>query len=67
GGRFRMGRFLRVRDVGSNPLGGWTGPGTPLRGAVAHNKLLVSIARAFGVNVNTFGNPDYTGELPGLT
>ncbi|NVJ00179.1 DUF1552 domain-containing protein [Myxococcus sp. AM009] len=66
-GRFRMGRFLRVRPAGSNPLGGWTGPGTPLTGAVAHNKLLVSIARAFGVNVNTFGHPDYTGELPGLT
>ncbi len=67
GGRFRMGRFLRVRAAGSNPLDGWGGPRTPMRGAVAHNKLLVSIAQAFGVNGNSFGNPDYTGALPGLT
>lgn len=67
GGRFRMGRFLRVRPQGSNPLGSWRGPGTPLPGAVAHNKLLVSIANAFGVNVNTFGHPDYIGPMPGLT
>ncbi|WP_164020909.1 DUF1552 domain-containing protein [Pyxidicoccus trucidator] len=67
GGRFRMGRFLHARPAGSNPLSGWTGPGTPLPGAIAHNKLLVSIAQAFGVNVNTFGHPDYTGPLAGLT
>lgn len=67
GGRFRMGRFLHARPAGSNPLAGWTGPGTPLPGAVAHNKLLVSIAQAFGVNVNSFGHPDYTGPLAGLT
>lgn len=67
GGRFRMGRFLRVRPAGSNPLGGWGGPGTRLNGAVAHNHLLVSICQAFGVNVNSFGHPDYTGPLAGLT
>jgi hypothetical protein len=67
GGRFRMGRFIHARPAGSNPLSGWAGPGSPLPGAVAHNKLLVSIAQAFGVNVNTFGHPDYTGPLAGLT
>ncbi|QSQ24191.1 DUF1552 domain-containing protein [Pyxidicoccus parkwayensis] len=67
GGRFRMGRFIHARPAGSNPLSGWAGPGTPLPTAVAHNKLLVSIAQAFGVNVNTFGHPDYTGPLSGLT
>jgi hypothetical protein len=67
GGRFRMGRFLHVRPAGSNPLANWRGPGTPLSGAVAHNHLLVSICRAFGVNVNSFGHPDYTGPLAGLT
>jgi hypothetical protein len=66
GGRFRMGRFLRLRP-GTDPLSRWSGPGTPLPGAVAHNRLLVSIANAFGVNVNTFGHPDYAGPLPGLT
>ncbi|MFP2909625.1 DUF1552 domain-containing protein [Pyxidicoccus sp. 3LFB2] len=67
GGKFRMGRFLHARPAGSNPLSGWDGPGSPLPGAVAHNKLLVSIAQAFGVNVNTFGHPDYSGPLAGLT
>ncbi|QSQ13801.1 DUF1552 domain-containing protein [Myxococcus landrumensis] len=66
-GKFRMGRFLRLRPAGSNPLGNWDGPGSPLPGAVAHNKLLVSIAQAFGVNVNTFGHPDFKGPLSGLT
>ncbi|MCY1001881.1 DUF1552 domain-containing protein [Myxococcus sp. MISCRS1] len=67
GGKFRMGRFLRLRPAGSNPLNNWGGPGTPLPGAVAHNKLLVSIAQAFGVNVNTFGHQDFKGPLSGLT
>jgi hypothetical protein len=66
GGKFRMGRFLNVRAPGSNPLSNWDGPGTSLPGAVAHNKLLVSIAQAFGVNVNTFGHPAYSGPLAGL-
>jgi len=55
-----------VRPAGSNPLANWSGTGTPLPGAVAHNKLLTSIAQAFGVNVNRFGHPDYTGPLAGL-
>ncbi|MCY1021062.1 DUF1552 domain-containing protein [Pyxidicoccus sp. MSG2] len=69
GGRFRMGRFIHARPPGSDPLPGWPGPGSPLPKAVAHNKLLVSIAQAFGVNVNTFGHPapDYAGPLAGLT
>ncbi|QRN99529.1 DUF1552 domain-containing protein [Archangium violaceum] len=65
GGRFRMGRYLRLRP-GVDPLSTWTGSGI-LQGAVAHNKLLVSIANAFGLpKRTTFGHPDYIGELPGL-
>ncbi|RKH55007.1 DUF1552 domain-containing protein [Corallococcus llansteffanensis] len=66
GGKFRMGRCLRLRP-GKDPLGSWPGPGSPLPGAVEHNKLLTSIAQAFGVNADRFGHPDYTGTLPGLT
>jgi len=34
---------------------------------VAHNDLLISIARAFGLEQNTFGLPEYSsGPLPGL-
>ena len=66
GGKFRMGRCLRLRP-GKDPLGNWPGPGSPLPGAVEHNKLLTSIAQAFGVNVDRFGHPDYVGTLSGLT
>jgi hypothetical protein len=31
---------------------------------VAHNRLLLSIAHAFGHDVKTFGNPDYCGDGP---
>lgn len=37
--------------------------------AVAHNRLLMSLAQAYGHDVKQFGNPDYCGEggLTGLT
>ncbi|NOJ94343.1 DUF1552 domain-containing protein [Corallococcus coralloides] len=66
GGKFRMGRMLSLRP-GKDPLRDWTGPGAKLEGAVPHNKLLTSIAQAFGVNVDRFGHDDYAGTLPGLT
>ncbi|RKH10927.1 DUF1552 domain-containing protein [Corallococcus praedator] len=67
GGKFRMGRYLALRPNNRDPLGNWEGPGKPLAGAVEHNKLLTSIAQAFGVNVDRFGHEAYTGTLPGLT
>lgn len=66
GGKFRMGRYLNLRP-GTDPLEDWQGPGTPLVGSVPHNKLLTSIAQGFGLQVDRFGHPDYTGTLPGLT
>ncbi len=66
GGRFRMGRFLRLRPA-EGPLEGWSGPGAPAPRLVPHNRLLVSIAQAFGLETNTFGHPDYSGTLAGLT
>jgi hypothetical protein len=30
-------------------------------GQVPHNRLLMSIARGFGHDLKTFGNPDYCG------
>ncbi|RKG56738.1 DUF1552 domain-containing protein [Corallococcus sp. AB011P] len=62
GGKFRMGRMLSLRP-GKDPLGDWKGPGAKLEGAVPHNKLLTSIAQAFGVNVDRFGHDDYAGTL----
>lgn len=66
GGKLRMGRFLRLRP-GVNPLAGWGNFGDKAPNAVAHNKLLVSLAKCFGITGETFGQPDYVGELAGLT
>lgn len=34
------------------------------KNGVAHNRLLLSIAHAFGHNIKTFGNPDHCGAGP---
>ena len=67
GGKFRMGRYLRLRPDDPNLLQGWSNFGDPAPKLVAHNRLLVSIAQAFGLQVDTFGHPAYTGTLNGLT
>jgi Protein of unknown function (DUF1552) len=69
-GKFRMGRRLKLpADCPASNL--WCAPGDPVFVASTNNHLLVSIAQAFGVNVNTFGTqptPDLTtGPLAGLT
>ncbi len=55
-GLFHMGRYLKLR-----------GPTTSASKAVPHNQLLVAIANAFGLSVNTFGHPAYSGALPNLS
>jgi hypothetical protein len=70
GGKFRMGRRLRmVPDCpSSNP---WCDPVSAVFSGVTNNHLLVAIAQAFGVNTDTFGtqvDSKYTtGALTGLT
>ncbi len=55
GGTFRMGRYLDVRSDGTG---------------IPNNRLLVSIARAFGADIDSYGDsPDpavVQGQLPGL-
>ena len=68
-GKFRMGRRLQLKpDCPQSNL--WCAPGDPVFTAMTNNHLLVSIAQAFGVSVNTFGTqptPDLTtGPLDGL-
>jgi hypothetical protein len=70
GGKFRMGR--RVRLAGDCPTDNpWCGPGEPAFAGMTNNHLLVSIAQAFGVTINSFGtqtDPKHTtGALPGLS
>jgi hypothetical protein len=64
GGKFRMGRYLKARN---DPDPQSSGQGQPLPAAYPHNRLLTSIANAFGIQTNTFGHSAYSGTLPGLT
>jgi hypothetical protein len=70
GGKFRMGRRLKmVPDCPTTSP--WCEPSNAAFTGVTNNHLLVAIAQAFGVNIDTFGtqvDPKYTnGALPGLT
>jgi hypothetical protein len=65
-GKFRTGRYLRLRTV-KDPIIGWDGYGSKVPNAVAHNKVLVSIAQAFDQSIDTFGSLDYKGPMAGLT
>ena len=70
GGKFRMGR--RLQQPWQCPATDqWCSVTGPEYDVTANNHLLVSIAQAFGVNVDQFGtqpNPaDSTGALSGLT
>jgi hypothetical protein len=70
-GLFRMGRRIKApADCPSSNV--YCGPGdATFSKAGANNHLLVSIAQAFGININAFGTqPDSgftTGALAALT
>jgi hypothetical protein len=53
--KLRMGRYLKV---------GKNGDGTGWKDMMPHNKVLVSIMQAFGVDTQTFGVPEFTGPAP---
>ena len=63
-GKFKMGRRLRLRDdsCGNKALCMSIGPDD---GRVLNNKLLVSIAQAFGVPIDTFGTQADGGACRG--
>jgi hypothetical protein len=69
-GKFRMGRRLKMKAdcPTSSP---WCAPGDAGFSAATNNHLLVSIAQAFGVDINTFGSQPTsdltTGPMAGLT
>ncbi|HEX4334265.1 MAG TPA: DUF1552 domain-containing protein [Polyangiaceae bacterium] len=70
GGMFKMGRHMRLGPDCSDGTP-WCAPGDATFSGVSNNHLLVSIAQAFGVDVNTFGTQNETkhttGTLSGLT
>ncbi len=60
-GKIRMGRRLKFRT--DCPLGTWCSQTGPDYQTVSNNRLLVSIAQAFGVDIDTYGtqpDPKYT-------
>jgi hypothetical protein len=69
-GFFRMGRRLRLQAdcPASSP---WCAPGDANFKGATNNHVLVSIAQAFGVSINSFGTQpkaeDTTGPVAGLT
>jgi hypothetical protein len=70
GGKFRMGRHLRLgADCSDNTP--WCAPGDTTFAGVSNNHLLVSIAQAFGVAVDKFGTQledrHMSGALSGLS
>jgi hypothetical protein len=70
GGKFRMGRRLKM-PLNCSSTNPWCQPSDSTFAGLTNNHLLVSIAQAFGVNVNTFGTQtdpkNTTGPLSGLT
>ena len=56
GGTFKRGRYLKLGNGAS-----YKDPQDP------HGRLLTSIVNQFGMNEMAFGDPRYSGELPGLT
>jgi hypothetical protein len=69
GGKFRMGRHIRLGADCSDGTP-WCAPGDMTFSGVSNNHLLVSIAQAFGVQVDSFGTQveakHTTGALSGL-
>jgi hypothetical protein len=60
--KFRMGRYLNFAPSSSHPAGSGDIPTYQ-----PHNRLLVSVLQAFGLDVDQFGSDEYTGTLPNLT
>lgn len=68
-GAFQTGRWLKYSTSSEPRCSGVYGncPATDeFRDQTAHNQVLTSIAQMFGIDVNYFGDPKYTGTLPGL-
>lgn len=62
-GKLRMGRYFNHYAGSYADDWGTSGDWTKYQ---AHNRLMVSILQACGVDTDTFGSPEFTGPLPGL-
>jgi hypothetical protein len=64
GGKFRMGRRIKLGNDCSDGSP-WCAPGDMLFSGVSNNHLLVSIAQAFGVQLDSFGTQVETKHTTG--
>ncbi|HEX6245920.1 MAG TPA: DUF1552 domain-containing protein, partial [Polyangiales bacterium] len=64
GGKFKMGRRIRL-GADCNNMTPWCAPGEATFSGVSSNHLLVSIAQAFGVQLNTFGTQNEAKHTTG--
>ena len=60
--KLRMGRYLDFAPKAAHPSQNGDMPAYQ-----PHNRLLVSVLQAFGLDVNQFGSNEFTGGLPNLT
>jgi hypothetical protein len=60
--KLRMGRYLNFAPTSGHPA-----YNNDIPSYQPHNRLLVSVLQAFGLDVNQFGSDEYTGTLPNLT
>ena len=60
--KFRMGRYLNFTPALNHPAGSGDIPTYQ-----PHNRLLVSVLQAFGLELDQFGSDEYSGTLPNLT
>jgi hypothetical protein len=68
-GIFRMGRYLQFPTITgdlSSKCAHWDTDPKTCTNMTAHNHLLVSIAQAFGLQIDTFGWNEVSGPLAGL-
>ena len=60
--KFRMGRYLNFAPASKHPA-----YNDDIPSYQPHNRLLVSVLQAFGLDVDQFGSDEFTGTLPNLT
>lgn len=60
--KFRMGRYLDFAPTSGHPA-----YNSDIPAYQPHNRLLVSVLQAFGLDVDQFGSDEYTGTLPNVT
>jgi hypothetical protein len=60
--KFRMGRYVNFAPAAAHP-----GSNGDIPSYQPHNRLLVSVLQAFGLDLDQFGSDEFSGALPNIT